>query len=268
MKANFIKLSLLFLALSACKVISFFPLYSPEVVVERKSIQGKYEVDDDVAVYIFKQAELWKAFQEKEVDPTKEYMLPNGMKIPPFIASMLQDQVHAPELDKEENTEEDRQHSLPYFKSGYIVVEDRLSSDPLPTEMEFDEDQIINLLSRFGMYRMVFLELEGQLYADVCAFQENIGFNLSADDDFIPVHSFAKCEMLEDGFKLEFLSEEYLENLFAENRIRLPHLKRSDAGEKRILLTASPAELQKFMIKFGGDKKAFDAVKRYQRSNG
>jgi len=267
MKANLIKLTLLVAVLSACKVISFFPLYSPNVVVERQAIQGKYQVDGDAAVYIYKQAYLWKAFEEKEPLPSEDYVLPNGMKIPSFIVRILRDKVHSPSLQEGERTEESRKYSLPYFKSGYIVIEDRRSEYPFPTEIDFDEDEVGAFLNRFALYRIVLLELEDQLYADVCAFQENAGFHLASDGDFIPVHSFAKVQMNEDGFKLDFLSDDYLEDLFEQNRIRLPHVSRSENGQKVTLLTASPEELQKFLVKFGADKEAFDVVRKYYREN-
>ncbi len=81
------------------------------------------------------------------------------------------------------------------------------------------------------------------------------------DDNFflknfhiIPVHTFAKLKVEENKLEIQWFDQEWLEDLLKKNRIRIHHENNGDI----ILLTAKPAELQKFVSKYVDDEKAFE----------
>lgn len=70
----------------------------------------------------------------------------------------------------------------------------------------------------------------------------------------MPVHTFAKVEVTDEHFKIKMFNYDWISDLFEQNRIRLKHeLTDSD----NILLTASTAELQKFVIKYADEPEAY-----------
>jgi hypothetical protein len=74
----------------------------------------------------------------------------------------------------------------------------------------------------------------------------------------ISVHTFAKIEI---GNKLEinWFDADLLQKLLDENKIRIKHENNGVYN----LLTAKPEELQKFVIKYAKEDKAFDSALRY-----
>jgi hypothetical protein len=69
----------------------------------------------------------------------------------------------------------------------------------------------------------------------------------------IPVHTFAKLTVKENKLEIHWFDQEWLEDLLKKNRIRIHHENNGDF----ILLTAKPAELQKFVLKYADDEEAF-----------
>jgi hypothetical protein len=57
------------------------------------------------------------------------------------------------------------------------------------------------------------------------------------------VHTFAKLKVEENKLEIQWFDQEWLEDLLKKNRIRIHHENNGDI----ILLTAKPAELQKFV---------------------
>jgi len=83
------------------------------------------------------------------------------------------------------------------------------------------------------------------------------------DDTFlvvhlISVHTFAKIDI---GNKIEinWFDSEFLQKLFDENKIRIKH----ENNGVYTLLTARPEELQKFVIKYANEDKAFSDLMKY-----
>lgn len=70
----------------------------------------------------------------------------------------------------------------------------------------------------------------------------------------IPVHTFAKLTFTENELKINWFDQDWLEDLIGENRIRIHHENNGDF----ILLTAKPAELQKFVTKYVNSEEAFE----------
>jgi hypothetical protein len=72
------------------------------------------------------------------------------------------------------------------------------------------------------------------------------------------VHTFAKIDI---GNKIEinWFDSEFLQKLFDENKIRIKH----ENNGVYTLLTARPEELQKFVIKYANEDKAFSDIMKY-----
>ncbi len=69
----------------------------------------------------------------------------------------------------------------------------------------------------------------------------------------IPVHTFAKLKFTENQLHINWFNQDWLRELIDENRIRIHHEENDDF----ILLTAKPAELQKFVTKYVHSEEAF-----------
>ena len=76
----------------------------------------------------------------------------------------------------------------------------------------------------------------------------------------VPVHTLARVQYCKDSILLYWYGDEWLNELFEENRIRLKHESVSDHDYDRQVLTASTDELQKFIKKYANDPKSNEEV--------
>lgn len=121
--------------------------------------------------------------------------------------------------------------------------------------------------SKSGAEDVVFVAhlftLDDQLYFDF--FPVEGGGNTMAifEMHLMPTHSIAKVEMLTtEEVGIQWFNEEWLGSLFDENRIKISHeiINEPVHGkqqDKTYVLTASTEELQKFILKYGKDPRAF-----------
>lgn len=111
-------------------------------------------------------------------------------------------------------------------------------------------------------FRAHLFQLDGQLYLDFSPSEVFCGNDL-AGFHMVGTHSLAKVELAGGKITIRWYNEEWLAGLFSKNRIRINHERIpydpdiDDASSYQIILTASTAELQKFIIKFGNDPNAF-----------
>lgn len=105
--------------------------------------------------------------------------------------------------------------------------------------------------SRFNVH---IIKLNGNYFLD---FYLDEYFNGAAPDlaafHLLPVHTFAKLSAGENELKINWFDQNWLEKGLRENKIRIRHEKSSET----ILLTAKPAELQKFVVKYANTAEAF-----------
>ncbi|WP_343673750.1 hypothetical protein, partial [Chitinophaga sp.] len=73
-------------------------------------------------------------------------------------------------------------------------------------------------------------------------------------DHYLPVHSYAKIQISNNGFELYFLNTELIYKLLNENKIRIKH----ESLPYENVITASTEELQKFVVKFADNKEFFN----------
>ncbi|OMP78705.1 hypothetical protein [[Flexibacter] sp. ATCC 35208] len=71
---------------------------------------------------------------------------------------------------------------------------------------------------------------------------------------YLPVHSYAKIQIDNNGFELNYLNTDLIYKLLNENKIRIKH----ESLEFENVITASTDELQKFVVKFADNKEFFN----------
>jgi len=76
----------------------------------------------------------------------------------------------------------------------------------------------------------------------------------------VPVHTLARVQYCKDSILLFWYGEEWLNELFEQNRIRIKHEKLNFTAYERHVLTADTDELQKFIIKYANDPKTADEI--------
>ena len=104
--------------------------------------------------------------------------------------------------------------------------------------------------------------LKGNYYLDFMPEEEkNIG-DKWASYHFIPTHSIARLEFISDhNISFFWFGEEWLENLFEQNKVRISHEYINTSGSyEQYILTAETDELQKFIVKFGSEIDYFENI--------
>jgi len=79
----------------------------------------------------------------------------------------------------------------------------------------------------------------------------------------VPVHTLARVQYCKDSILLYWYGDEWLNELFEQNRIRLKHetVEMYDAYDRQ-LLTATTDELQKFIRKYANDPKTSEEIEQ------
>lgn len=110
---------------------------------------------------------------------------------------------------------------------------------------------------------IVYLFLLGkEMYLDFYPGNREKGNDLE-NFHFIPSHSLARVEFKNGKIIIGWYNQEWLIGLFNKNKIRIAHERTPyDIDDKnpehdQVVLTASTAELQKFILKYGNDPNAF-----------
>jgi hypothetical protein len=112
-------------------------------------------------------------------------------------------------------------------------------------------------VSKFNVH---LFRLDGKQYLDFTPLREG-RYEEMIDIHLIPAHSIAKIDFISDSeVAISWFDEEWLENLFEENRVKISHevINTPDNNYKEeYVLTASTEELQKFIIKYGSEEDAY-----------
>ena len=78
----------------------------------------------------------------------------------------------------------------------------------------------------------------------------------------ISVHTLARVQYCKDSIMMYWYGDEWLNQLFEQNRIRIKHETVESLDYDRHVLTASTDELQKFIRKYANDPKTSDDIER------
>jgi hypothetical protein len=95
------------------------------------------------------------------------------------------------------------------------------------------------------------LELDGQKYLNYHPVDVELHHDFLAWH-MITANHFSRIWMAQDSVSIGFFDPAYLEELIDKNRIKISHIR----YENGILITARTRELQKFVIKYGGEEEA------------
>jgi len=112
-----------------------------------------------------------------------------------------------------------------------------------------------------GSFIAHLFRLDGSLYLDFYPDEVQVSNSL-ASYHLIPAHTLAKVEVSADEIVIRWYNEEWLLELFNQNKVRIPHeripydLDDQNPDNYQVILTASTEELQKFLLKYGNDPNA------------
>jgi hypothetical protein len=109
-------------------------------------------------------------------------------------------------------------------------------------------------------YQVYFTELNGRVFADF--FPIYLAEDVIGSFDYIPMHTFARIDMDEGNPVLRYSDMDEMKKLFTEGKVRLKH-ERMTNGD--ILITASSAQLQKFISQHGGNDVFFGLDQELKR---
>ncbi|MEN8157320.1 MAG: hypothetical protein ABFS10_10225 [Bacteroidota bacterium] len=76
----------------------------------------------------------------------------------------------------------------------------------------------------------------------------------------VPVHTLARVQYSKDSIMMYWYGDDWLNDLFEQNRIRIKHEKIPSGNSGRHLLTADTEELQKFIEKYANDPKTAEDI--------
>ena len=76
----------------------------------------------------------------------------------------------------------------------------------------------------------------------------------------VPVHTLARVQYSKDSILMYWYGDEWLNELFEQNRIRIKHETVNGFNYERQLLTAPTDELQKFIKKYANDPKTSEEI--------
>lgn len=105
------------------------------------------------------------------------------------------------------------------------------------------------------------VKLGENLFLDI--FPQSINLkNSFYEDQFVPVHTYAKIKVYDNRFELYLFNPEFLYKLLDQNTIRIKHESFKDYK----VITASTEELQKFVLKYGDHKDFFTPATVFTKS--
>jgi hypothetical protein len=143
--------------------------------------------------------------------------------------------------------------------------------EDIEVDMEEDDDlglgnvyliffeNLQDLSADTAMFMGMVTELNDAYFLDLSVFAKSISDldeseSNFVDNHFFPVHTFSKIKLEEGQLDIEFFQSSFISDLISSNRIRIKHEDTDDS----ILITASTAELRKFVEKYAHDEDAFE----------
>lgn len=139
--------------------------------------------------------------------------------------------------------EEDQEETWAFLKSGDNVYDLIHTAEGLPVKYEAH-------LGRLGEF----------MFLDVYPGEPEV------KNDFyklhlIPVHTFWRVWIEGDVLRIAMLDPDWLKGMIAQKKVKIAHERMEDG----IILTASTQELQKFILQYAEDLKAFPDPTKFHR---
>jgi hypothetical protein len=113
-------------------------------------------------------------------------------------------------------------------------------------------------------FEMGLIKLDDQYFIDLFPSEDDYGSLEYFARNYVPAHTFMKFDYIDDEIYLTEFDNERLIELFQQNRIRLAH-EQPGEDEDYVVITASTADLQKFIARYANDKDAFNETEKYRR---
>ncbi len=104
-----------------------------------------------------------------------------------------------------------------------------------------------------GEFTAHLLKADGKTFLDLAPVEPLLPQNDFYKGHFLPIHTFALISQTAPTVQISFLEPEWLRKFLAKNPTALRHAKMED----EMLLTASPKELQKFLLAHLNTEGAF-----------
>lgn len=116
---------------------------------------------------------------------------------------------------------------------------------------------------RKGEFVAHLLQIENRMFLDLTPAAAKLAQNDFYREHFLPAHSFALLTRTESTVQMSFLEQRWLKKFLAENPSAVRHAE-TGAG---VVLTASPKELQKFLLLNLNTEGAFIKPLEMRRKN-
>ena len=113
--------------------------------------------------------------------------------------------------------------------------------------------------------RVRFGRVNGALYWDMTTARASAMGDVDLEHE-LALHSVAKVELHDDTLAFALLKPEWLSAALADGRVDLPHFREGAAADDGVILTASTAELERFLELYGDDPQAFGDPAVYHRA--
>lgn len=104
-----------------------------------------------------------------------------------------------------------------------------------------------------SLFLVTLFELKNRKFIDLYPSDKNLNATHFYKSQTVKAHSLSKLEPGKDSIVLYFQNPDYIEQLLQERRIRIKH----ERLKENFVLTAPTTELQKFVVKYMDDEKAF-----------
>ncbi len=115
----------------------------------------------------------------------------------------------------------------------------------------------------WGEFRGTLFQLKGVSYVDFYPASNEDNYTTELINwHHIPTHTLARVQYNRDSILIYWFAEEWLNDLFEQNRIRIKHETVNAPDFDRHILTASTDELQKFIKKYANDPKTSQDIER------
>lgn len=118
--------------------------------------------------------------------------------------------------------------------------------------------------NKWGVFTGTLFKINGVSYIDFYPYpdEEHCTTDFTSMHHF-PTHTLARVQYNRDSILIYWYGEDWLNDLFEQNRIRIKHeTVQTDPDYARHILTANTDELQKFIRKYANDPKTVEDIEK------
>ena len=281
MKKNIVFACIIVLGLlSSCGVYSLYPIYTKDTLVKKDEVIGKwtsvnsdkdyiefssvrYKIgktsDNKISIQNGADTDLEISFSSEDGDviDTGDYVIENGDTtiwkdtVLTQLKELLTQKME--KVNKRMNSINDKvndnSNKAENFKLGTPLEDD------LYIMKWYENDEMVS------SFKAHFVEIGDDLFIDLYP-QGGLDDDNAASDNYFPVHTFLKVSLTDDRMELNIFDQKKLKNLFESNLIRIRH----EIVNDKVLITAQPKEIQKFLDKYADDESVLEESAVYSKA--